>query len=181
MASLFGITSAKYQYAIDEYYRIKKEVWLIKKVLFSRWICGFVLANLHPDLSVRGKMKRRKTGCRRKRTDRLTRKRWWQTHKRKNRGLVREFPIKSRMKVALLRKPSQFLSLSRQHNGPSRARRYYKKKKKLKTQKTVLFHQAFGFVRNTASGGQHSWIPARTVGVQWYMLSNEAAGCCWNS
>ncbi|XP_028997209.1 protein FAM177A1 isoform X2 [Betta splendens] len=25
MASLFGITSAKYQYAIDEYYRIKKE------------------------------------------------------------------------------------------------------------------------------------------------------------
>lgn len=26
MASLFGITSAKYQYAIDEYYRIKKEV-----------------------------------------------------------------------------------------------------------------------------------------------------------
>lgn len=28
MASLFGITSAKYQYAIDEYYRIKKEVRL---------------------------------------------------------------------------------------------------------------------------------------------------------
>lgn len=26
MASLFGITSAKYQYAIDEYYRMKKEV-----------------------------------------------------------------------------------------------------------------------------------------------------------
>uniref|UniRef100_A0A672ZC17 Family with sequence similarity 177 member A1 n=1 Tax=Sphaeramia orbicularis TaxID=375764 RepID=A0A672ZC17_9TELE len=25
MASLFGITSAKYQYAIDEYYRMKKE------------------------------------------------------------------------------------------------------------------------------------------------------------
>ncbi|TNN49656.1 Protein FAM177A1 [Liparis tanakae] len=25
MASLFGITSAKYQYAIDEYYRVKKE------------------------------------------------------------------------------------------------------------------------------------------------------------
>ncbi|KAJ0061058.1 hypothetical protein NL108_005875, partial [Boleophthalmus pectinirostris] len=25
MANLFGITSAKYQYAIDEYYRIKKE------------------------------------------------------------------------------------------------------------------------------------------------------------
>uniref|UniRef100_A0A8C5N7H2 Uncharacterized protein n=1 Tax=Gouania willdenowi TaxID=441366 RepID=A0A8C5N7H2_GOUWI len=28
MASLFGLTSAKYQYAIDEYYRIKKEVGL---------------------------------------------------------------------------------------------------------------------------------------------------------
>lgn len=27
MASFFGITSAKYQYAIDEYYRMKKEVW----------------------------------------------------------------------------------------------------------------------------------------------------------
>lgn len=26
LASLFGITSPKYQYAIDEYYRIKKEV-----------------------------------------------------------------------------------------------------------------------------------------------------------
>lgn len=26
MASFFGITSAKYQYAIDEYYRMKKEV-----------------------------------------------------------------------------------------------------------------------------------------------------------
>lgn len=26
MASLFGITSPKYQYAIDEYYRMKKEV-----------------------------------------------------------------------------------------------------------------------------------------------------------
>ena len=26
MASLFGITTPKYQYAIDEYYRIKKEV-----------------------------------------------------------------------------------------------------------------------------------------------------------
>lgn len=26
MASLFGITSAKYQYAIDEYYRMKREV-----------------------------------------------------------------------------------------------------------------------------------------------------------
>jgi hypothetical protein len=26
MASLFGITSAKYQYAIDEYYRMRKEV-----------------------------------------------------------------------------------------------------------------------------------------------------------
>ncbi|CAJ1077259.1 protein FAM177A1-like isoform X2 [Xyrichtys novacula] len=29
MASLFGITSAKYQYAIDEYYRMKKEVCFI--------------------------------------------------------------------------------------------------------------------------------------------------------
>uniref|UniRef100_A0A3P8WWN1 Uncharacterized protein n=1 Tax=Cynoglossus semilaevis TaxID=244447 RepID=A0A3P8WWN1_CYNSE len=29
MASLFGITSAKYQYAIDEYYRMKKEVFLL--------------------------------------------------------------------------------------------------------------------------------------------------------
>lgn len=26
MASFFGITSAKYQYAIDEYHRMKKEV-----------------------------------------------------------------------------------------------------------------------------------------------------------
>lgn len=26
LASLFGITTPKYQYAIDEYYRIKKEV-----------------------------------------------------------------------------------------------------------------------------------------------------------
>lgn len=26
LASLFGITAPKYQYAIDEYYRIKKEV-----------------------------------------------------------------------------------------------------------------------------------------------------------
>lgn len=26
LASLFGITTPKYQYAIDEYYRVKKEV-----------------------------------------------------------------------------------------------------------------------------------------------------------
>lgn len=34
MASFFGITSAKYQYAIDEYYRMKKEVrsWTHKTV-----------------------------------------------------------------------------------------------------------------------------------------------------
>lgn len=31
LASLFGITSPKYQYAIDEYYRIKKEVWHIRR------------------------------------------------------------------------------------------------------------------------------------------------------
>lgn len=41
MASFFGITSAKYQYAIDEYYRMKKEV--------RSWVRGSVspCVNVH--------------------------------------------------------------------------------------------------------------------------------------
>lgn len=125
MASLFGITSAKYQYAIDEYYRIKKEVWGIKKYFFMLHLS--VLANLDPDLCVRGKMKRRKTGCRKKRNAPWSRKKW-QTRQRKRKmkkwGLVRDFLIKSKTRIALHRKPSQFPLLSRQHNGPWRASRY---------------------------------------------------------
>lgn len=43
MASLFGITSAKYQYAIDEYYRIKKEVCCCE--VPRACYCGFEFVN----------------------------------------------------------------------------------------------------------------------------------------
>lgn len=40
LASLFGITTPKYQYAIDEYYRMKKEVGLILE-LGDSLICEY--------------------------------------------------------------------------------------------------------------------------------------------
>lgn len=43
MASLFGITSAKYQYAIDEYNRIKKEVTPKR---FEELLSSFVVSRL---------------------------------------------------------------------------------------------------------------------------------------
>lgn len=67
MASLFGITSAKYQYAIDEYYRMKKEVC-------RRTYCDSVFINqlmvfifCIPELA--GGRERRKPLVRRSRTN----------------------------------------------------------------------------------------------------------------
>lgn len=41
LASLFGITTPKYQYAIDEYYRMKKEVGHMDKHTSLSFICQF--------------------------------------------------------------------------------------------------------------------------------------------
>lgn len=48
LASLFGITTPKYQYAIDEYYRIKKEVGGLQHQL-ARF--GFQIKIFYPNRS----------------------------------------------------------------------------------------------------------------------------------
>ena len=52
MASLFGISSPKYQYAIDEYYRMKKEVIHNTYTCRDRYkLLLFAEINLCPDSS----------------------------------------------------------------------------------------------------------------------------------
>lgn len=76
MASLFGITSAKYQYAIDEYYKMKKEVSTAKGILLSkRFIEVEQLSCLLASMLVRGRRRRRrKTDCRKRPNVPLTRR-----------------------------------------------------------------------------------------------------------
>lgn len=68
MASLFGITSAKYQYAIDEYNRIKKEVTPERfEEMLSSFVVSAVLTALLPASS-RKRRRLRRTDCRKKRS-----------------------------------------------------------------------------------------------------------------
>lgn len=133
MASLFGITSAKYQYAIDEYYRMKKEVCctevlqlriqaVVVLCLFTCWCNSFWC------LRVRGRKRKRKTACRRKQNgpltsyglrERKTNRSPWQTSRRWP-PLSLMWPIRSRMKIRHRQAPSESPLSSRQPNHPLR-------------------------------------------------------------
>lgn len=113
MASLFGITSAKYQYAIDEYYRMKKEVrdTEVLLLLLLLWVCTRFTSWCH-SLCDRGRKRKRKTACRRRRNDPSTSLRTTKTKRSPRRSCRRRpmlalvWPIRSRMKTGRLRGPS---------------------------------------------------------------------------
>lgn len=81
MASFFGITSAKYQYAIDEYYRIKKEVCTPPPYFFFLMMVIAVIFShgTNDPVPSRGKRRRRRTGCPRRPSDPVIR---WRTKMR---------------------------------------------------------------------------------------------------
>ena len=111
MASLFGITSAKYQYAIDEYYRMKKEVCRSEVLLLLLWVCTRFTSWCN-SLCDRGRKRKRKTACRRKRNDPLTSLRTTKTKRSRRRSsrrwptLAPVWPTRSRMRTGRLRAPS---------------------------------------------------------------------------
>lgn len=89
MASFFGITSAKYQYAIDEYYRMKKEVRPAVAILpnypnYRHFPARHWLTMRRRSLAVasRGRRRRRRTGCRRRRSDPASARPRWRTKTR---------------------------------------------------------------------------------------------------
>lgn len=133
MASLFGITSAKYQYAIDEYYRMKKEVCCREVPQF--WAHAVVLdfsVSWCLSLScpcVRGRKRKRKPACQKKQSDpstsynlrkMRTSQSPWQTQRRSSPPLPLTWAIRLRMKIRCPQAPSESPPSSRQLKHPKK-------------------------------------------------------------